>query len=416
MALDPNISLGVKPVNFGNSMLEGAQAGLKLAQMQQQLRQSEQEIAASQASQALTEAQTPGVAADSEQKQRGLKYINWEMANKKKFVRPDGTVDTNAYVNEASSAGFGDFATKVAATDLSRTADQIKNATSQQEQSIAAADFTAKSLNHTATLLAAAPPEKRPAMLRQYADFAESKVPGAGSQLVQSFGVIDPKTGNMTVDAAKVNATRTATMSALEQANLANAQAQLGLAERSQTLAEQTASIPYKAAVEDITPGSAKVAGLTTAAQGDQYVARLDNGLSAAADKSMEQFLSKPGNMAAAAWNKYVAQNSAAAQLQASIDAYNANHKDATPLTIADGLPAITRILRNEIGVVRNTANVQRGLATKSTISEAAGSGAAAPARSAGDTVPMVNAKGEIFDIPADRVEYFLGRGLKRTK
>lgn len=218
MSLDPSIGLGFKPATPFDPMGAASQ-GMKLAQMGQQIEQSKQEIEHSKASQALTEAQTPGAAADSEQKQRGLRYITWEQQNKNKFVKPDGSIDTNAYVNEAANAGFGDFAGKVATSDLARTADQIKNATSQQEQGIKIQEFRDKTAGHAATLLSATPEKDRPAMLRKIMDGTESLMPGSGKYVFGLFGNQDDK-GQVTVDTGKMEAVRTATMTPQQQEQL----------------------------------------------------------------------------------------------------------------------------------------------------------------------------------------------------
>ena len=372
MAIDVNIPLGGKSfAPTPPSMMDWANHSIKLAQLGQSMKQSEQEIEASKSSQALTEAQTPGVAADSEQKQRGLAYINWETANKKKFVKPDGTVDTNAYVNEASNNGFGDYAAKVATSDLTRTSDQIKNSKSQAEADAYNQEYQQKLAAHAATLIAAAPEKDRPAMLRKVIDGAEAVRPGSGKYVFSLFGTQDDK-GTVGVDHNRLTAVRTATMTPLQQKEKELAERGVAVSERSQALAEETASIPYKKEVEGITPSGSKVEGFKTATQADQYANRLQNGLKAIDERQLSEFILRPGNVVAEVWNKYIGQNPAARQLQDSIDSYNAAHPNSEPLTIRDGSAAIKRLLGNEHATTKKWADSNRGLATKGTVKEAA--------------------------------------------
>ncbi len=421
MAIDQSVPLGGKSFSApAPTMMDWANHSMKLAQMGQQMKQSEQEIEASKASQALTEAQTPGVAAESEQKQRGLAYINWETANKKKFVKPDGTVDTNAYVNEASNNGFGDYAAKVATSDLTRTSDQIKNSKSQAEADAYDQEYQQKLAAHAATLIAAAPEKDRPAMLRKVIDGAEAVRPGSGKYVFSLFGTQDDK-GTVGVDVDRLNAVRTATMTPQQQKEKELAERGVVVSERAQALAEETASIPYKKAVEDITPSGEKVGGFKNAAQADQYAARLQNGLKAIDERQLFEYISRPGNVVAEVWNKYIGQNPAARQLQDSIDSYNAAHPNSEPLTIRDGSAAIKRLLSNEHTTTKNWANKNRQLATKGTVSEAANSETPpneAPVKEAapGGEVTMFGKDGRSYRIPANEVERAKASGLKATR
>lgn len=230
MALDPSISLGVKTPETSN-YLAPVEQGMKLAALgmqpeliQQQIAASRQQVAASKSAQALTEAQTPGAAADSAIRKRAADFAKWQTENASKYTNADGTPNIDMFVNHASRSGYFTEAQAVAASDLDNKSKIALNATNDQERAIKQSDYLKASLGHVATLLDAAPESKKAALLAQYAQFADSKVPGTGAQLLQAFGKPDPKTGVTSVDTDKVAAFKKATMTPLEAGNLAVSQ------------------------------------------------------------------------------------------------------------------------------------------------------------------------------------------------
>jgi len=361
MALDPSIGLGFKPTTPFDPM-GAAKQGMQLAQMGQQIEESKQNIAASKASQAHTEAQTPGAAADSEQKQRGLRYINWEQANKHKFVKPDGTIDTNAYVNHAANEGFGDFAAKVATSDLTRTADQIKNSTSQIDQGVKVQEFNEKTAAHAATLISAAPEKDRPALLRKIMDATEVIMPGSGKYVFGLFGSQDDQ-GKVGVDNGRLDAVRTATMTPQQQENLKmqkdqqakafeltmqspDAYATTGPQVNAAYTALRAAGIGEdkvpnglsmndlaRMGYEDIIKGSVTAGSVSTQSrqeylnkftEAQKDIANIKTALKVVETADTDVLGTKPGQIGSAKWNLWVKQNPQFSGLETAVARHNA--------------------------------------------------------------------------------------------
>ena len=82
MALDPTISLqGLGASNKGPTMMDTMGQWANLAQIGQNINASKQNVEASKASQANTEAQLPGLQADSAIKQRANQFNTWLASN-----------------------------------------------------------------------------------------------------------------------------------------------------------------------------------------------------------------------------------------------------------------------------------------------------------------------------------------------
>lgn len=196
MALDPSIALQ------GNKV-EAPDIGKIIGNVTN--------IKAQQAQTATTEAALPGVQAESDLKVRAAAFKKWQTDNAKNFVTIDSSgakkLDHTAFVNDAANAGFWTEAQAVAASDLAndQAAQSIKTSGIANADSIR--DYTKKAMGHAATLVAALPPEQQAAKWDQYAQFADSHVPGTGAL----FGKYSPE---------NIAAVKDATMTPLEKANL----------------------------------------------------------------------------------------------------------------------------------------------------------------------------------------------------
>jgi hypothetical protein len=237
MAIDASIPLGVKTDhNVGGGIMAGVEGGMKLASLAQQIEASKQSVEASKANQALVETQTPGAAADSEVKQRALRFNAWSQENAGKFRKPDGSVDTLGAVEAAKLAGFGNEAQSIAISDLQLEANRIKNATDEQTRAHAQSNFMVKGIAHTASQIDGLTEDEAGAMLAKSAALQDKLVPGMGEQmtnvLTKVVPVLDaagkPVIGpdgqpqvKRVVDQNAIKGAKTASMSALEQNDLA---------------------------------------------------------------------------------------------------------------------------------------------------------------------------------------------------
>lgn len=189
MAIDPSISLGLNNNNIDPNMLNNyAMNNMKLGQMAQGMQATQQQISASQASQANTEAALPGIQATSAANQRTNDFVTkWLPINQGRFTNPDGSVDSLGLTAAATAAGYGDAAQPIAARDIEMAGAAIKNVTSQQEQNIAKATFMNTAAGHLANLVSdpALSDSDATTMLNKGITYANSQVPGSGSQLSQ---------------------------------------------------------------------------------------------------------------------------------------------------------------------------------------------------------------------------------------
>lgn len=118
MALDPNIALNANAPQPTN-MFAGAELGMKIRNAQQQNLLMQQQIEASKANQALTEAQTPGAAAQSQsaqsnaaidaRKAAGVAAVQQAVKNNT-VVNSDGTITTDPHgtAMQLMKGGFAD--------------------------------------------------------------------------------------------------------------------------------------------------------------------------------------------------------------------------------------------------------------------------------------------------------------------
>jgi hypothetical protein len=217
MAIDPNISLGVKSPE-GLDITKYAQLA-NLAQQNQNL----------QAEYATKMAALPGVEADSAIKKRAADFNNWLTQNRAKLVNQDGSPNVDAIINHASSAGYFNEAQSAAAHKFQTDAAQIKNSTDIQDRNLKTSKYTQDLLSTTATLLDAAGEKQRPELLQKYAQYADSLIPGSGKQITTIFGKPNKETGTIDVNQENVKAIKQATINALQQEQLGIQKGQLGI-------------------------------------------------------------------------------------------------------------------------------------------------------------------------------------------
>ena len=422
MAIDATIPLsGNKPVAL--NIPEAYASGLKLNALALQPDLIRQQIAASKASQASTEAGTPGIAADSAIKQKAADFSKWRTANAARFIK-DGKPDVNLLVNAAAQDGFFTEAQAVATHDLENKSKIAANATSDQTRAIAEMNMKESLLGHAANMASFLPPDKQAAFLKQAGDYAETKMPGLGAQVAQTFGTMDPQSGQVVPDPVKINAMKMSTISPETQTAQGLQARQTTVSEKSQGLAETTASIPYKKDVENIVPAGTKSDAYKTAASEDRYVSSLGAGIAAIDNKEIKELLTKPGALLSNFWNSKIGQSTAGLQLRQAVDSYNARHPTA-PIADTDGHSAIRRVLATDSQIATDSANKNRALASGGTFSEA---GAANPppvpgqgpketpkAGPQGGRVRMIASDGKLYDIPTDRVDAAISKGFKRV-
>lgn len=212
MAIDPSISLNIRPVEPID--ITKLQQIRNLAAQEESIRQS---IAASQAQEALSRAQLPGVQAESDIRVRAQRFNTDVLGNPQEFTKPDGTPDVSKFINFASSKGFLREAQSIAASDLQNQGTAIANARSEQDRQVALTNFIKTGIDHTSLLLHSTPENQRGEALKSYAGFMNTIVPNSGNEVIKMFGEQDPKTGMITVNPARVSSIRTATINAATQ-------------------------------------------------------------------------------------------------------------------------------------------------------------------------------------------------------
>jgi len=216
MAIDPQISLGIRPP-----------APLDLSRFQQlrnlamQEEATRQQIAASQASEALSRAQLPGVEAESEIKQRAVRFNRDVLGNPQEFTNPDGSFNTQRFRNYALSKGYQREGQAIFASELENAGQVVANARSEQDKQIALSDFNNKQTTGAAMVLHALPENQRASALQTLQQYSNNLVPGSGDNVVKLFGEVDDKTGMVKVNPARVKAVRDATITAFQQDEMA---------------------------------------------------------------------------------------------------------------------------------------------------------------------------------------------------
>ena len=243
MAIDPSISLGIRPVEpvditklqqirnlaaqeeaTRQSILSNqAQEALLREQLrgtvplQQELLR--QQIPQTQAATALTQAQIPGVRAESEIRAQAAAANKWFRENTLKYADENGVVDRIRLGNAAQVAGFPKEADAI-------TASHIANMISLGNVNKAIND----SITYVANGLDKLPPPQRASYLQSKADYMEKQIPGSGQQMLKLLGNVDPKTNIVVPDMNRVGAVIKSAITPLEAEQLKNTRDQIAIA------------------------------------------------------------------------------------------------------------------------------------------------------------------------------------------
>ena len=222
MAIDASISLqglGAQ-APAPQSAMDTAGGWMKLAQVGQNIAQSKQAVEASKASQALTEAQTPGAAADSAMKVRQNEALQYAQNNKSEWNDVDpvtGATTPNLFKAAATlgKGGYLDEAKSMLGSHLSQQYQEIQNAqgnvqTESQKVALAQAQnkLQADTVGAAANVLSNIPegPERDAQAGTMVQNFNKT-MPGTGDIVAQKLTktvpvvgadgkpVIDPATG-----------------------------------------------------------------------------------------------------------------------------------------------------------------------------------------------------------------------------
>jgi hypothetical protein len=222
MALDPSISLqglGAQSQTF--NPMETVLNYAKLGQIQQGMAASQQQIAASKAAQAISEAQLPGVQAESAIKQRDAEFNKFLKDNAGQFYDTDEKTGIQVFnpskaADAAAKAGYLDKARSGLASDLSNQWQTISNAQGNIRTQNDAVDLGNKilklqndSVGHVANILDNTPLAERDQQLQTLTGGLDKLIPGSdlGKSIISKLGtpkpvldangqpVIDQKTG-----------------------------------------------------------------------------------------------------------------------------------------------------------------------------------------------------------------------------
>lgn len=481
MAIDASIPLGVKTGDASGGVMAGIESGMKLASLAQQIEASKQSVEASKASQALTEAQIPGAAADSEVKQRALRFNAWVQQNAAKFRKPDGSVDTLGAVEAAKDAGFANEGQTLATHDLQQEATRIKNATDEQTRAHAQSNFMVKGVAHTASLIDGLPEDQAGALLAKSAQFQNQMVPGSGdlmtNMLTKTVPVLDaagkqvigpdgqPQVKKV-IDPNAIKGAKTASMSALEQNDLAlRKQEQAATLERygqspeaysansslstlaRQALAKQgidaDPTLNYRdlyqlygdklstLATNDVVSQEYRLGVKEKAAAAQTDISTINAIQQTARNYGNKLVGTKVGTIGSSLWNKYVAENPQLAALGTGIQTYNARYPDdkidPSKLTVGEILAKLDQwktVRQNDL--VTNLGNmgpnINAGTVGPNTpqVAPQAGTPSAGagvvppkPQAPAGATL-MVNPKtGKVYQVPPESVADAKKNGYK---
>lgn len=250
MALQPDIALGVKPpvaLDFTKF------AQLRNLASQDQLMQ--EQIATEQA-------QRPGIAADSEVKQRGLRFNDWMANNVDRFNNADGTMDHGKAVRAATAAGFTNEARALAKTDITNTGLAIKNVTDQTAADKAKLELGFKTLSYGGHFFSNLPEDKHGEYLDATEAQLNSMAPGTGTQFKNIVTLKNPdgsiamdKAHRPIVDKSMVTALRLSGMTPETQERLAQAGSQSGTDADSRDPKSEKSRAYARAAIDAGVPG-----------------------------------------------------------------------------------------------------------------------------------------------------------------
>ena len=247
MAIDPSISLGIRPVEPVD--ITKLQQIRNLAAQEEATRQS---ISASQAQEALARAQLPGVAlqqervaaeipgvrATAEQLVRAQKARTLATENAPRFVDPKtGEVDRRALSNFMSKSGYPEAGDEILKPYLDNLSIISNQETAAQTRAINDTNLLNDTIRQTANSLQfIKDPNKQAEMVKRNTEYINSRRPGLGDQIALSIVgptaiPADPNAPrNFIPDPERIKAINDSTMTPLEAANLKNAQTQLAQA------------------------------------------------------------------------------------------------------------------------------------------------------------------------------------------
>jgi hypothetical protein len=365
MAIRPEISLQAGKIPQDTGIVGGIERGMKLQQLamqpailEQQLATARQAELASRAATAISQAQLPGVTAESTKKTREMvDFPAWLQQNGGKFIDPKtNTIDTNRLVEGALGAGFGQEALTYSGSELSRVKQQIDNATSEQDRQAKLMKYKDDSIQTIGNFLHAAPPENRLALLNQLTESLDKQFPDAriGTGIRNMFIDEDRNKGITKVNEGVIKAARTAGMTPAEQEANAREWAKL--------------NPEFAATQQNVVPVEARIAAVRDAEIGDQIIRGNTDAITAIPDLAKQLKLStRPGAITMDLWNKYVAQSPEAARINAQINAYNARNP-GQPLVITDGLDAVQARLQQENLILEPRNRANRAIGERGTV------------------------------------------------
>jgi len=223
MPLDPNISLNIQPIQPVD-LTKIQQLRLLMGQEELQRQQVLQSMTQQQLGQAQIEearARLPGVQATAEVLVRDAAFNKFLGTNAKEFLTPSGSYNTPKLIELGIGAGFYDKIQPLVANDRMDALRQITNATNEQSRAAAEANFVGGALTHAAAIAHSMPADKQLDAINSYASMMNQIYPKSGDYVRSQFIKTDPKTGMDMVDKDKVAATRTATISAQNQEDMA---------------------------------------------------------------------------------------------------------------------------------------------------------------------------------------------------
>ena len=379
--LDPSIGLNTKrppPVD----MYAGVERGMNLAALAMRPEQIQQSIAASKATQALTEAHTPGVVAQAtQQQQAALKAIQDQAANQHAIdlaVSGKYTIEKDGKKNIDYPRLYGDLSQKFPQQALAMA--KTKGDTDYQtalaskagtEATSAIMDFSRRQVQTMANVI-----EKSEATPAQKVEALKDGIGRLADHYPEAFQdspyvILDPKSGKKTfttmLDASHVKQIADGSMDPLTSATLKISENQLALA-------QLQASPGYKQTISTIQSPEIRVAALGHAAEQEAYLKDIMSGKNA----SMGTLPTKAGSIVADKWNQYVLQNPEAAKKERAIGAYNARYGTAFSIP-QNGIATIDTLLAKEADKVDKLAKTNREVATQPNIPAAAEAAPAAP-------------------------------------
>ena len=457
MAIDPSISLGIRPVEPID--ITKLQQIRNLAAQEEATRQS---ISASKAQEALARAQLPGIPLQQERVAAeipGVRATSQRLVAEAELARQNQ--DANNHLIELVGSGkyttkvkdpvtglevqkidyprlYGDASVKFPQQALSFAATKAKTDYEQDVARAQAATATKGEVeargimqglaNTTAQTIAniveksGLKPEEKGREFQVLLQAAVKQFPEAYKNT--PYTTVDAA-GNIIVtklvDATDVKKIAEGSMDPLTTARLAISQNELALA-------QLQADPRYRERLSIIPTPEARITSFYDAKMLDAVKTDIDKGLNANVDFAK---FARPGSIVQSAWNTLITQNSEYAKLQRAVDAYNKNN--GTQLSIPlQGTEAIKSLLQQESGKLQARITGARAISTGKNITEAAGEGtlptpapggipraglpATPPNKPPAEVKTVKMIKGRfVEDVPENEVNEALKAGWKRV-